>query len=367
MSPTITDVDVAAYPIDLATAFPVTYEEHTQTEHVFVRLRTDNGLTAYGEGTALPWFTGECTETMAATVERWFAPRLVGTELEAACTAFEEARREYPGNPGAKAAVDLALWDLRGKAAGVPVSTLLGPRRREEVPVVTTIPGLTAEEASALARERAEAGFSRFKVKATGDVDADVERIDAVLSAIPSDATLRIDPNTSWQNHPTAKAAIERLDTVEGIEYLEQPVAPERLDDLAAIWAETGIPVYADEAIHGPEDVERIGSDQLAAGCHFKLAKSGSLGDQAEMANAAARHDLAVTVVSAFGTSLDVAANLHLSTVVPTLSSGCEFGATYLVEDPADPQLGREPVMRPPDGPGLGVALDDAVFEQSST
>lgn len=363
MSPTITEVDVAAYPIELVAEFPVTYEAHTQTEHVFVRVRTDDGITAYGEGTALPWFTGECTETMAATVERWFAPRLIGMEVETACASFENVRREYPGNPGAKAALDLALWDLRGKKADVSVSTLLGPRRRKEVPVVTTIPGLKPEKASALARERAETGFTRFKVKATGDVDTDVERIDAVLSAIPSDATLRIDPNTSWQNYPTAKAAIEQLDTVEGIEYLEQPVAPGRLEDLAAIWAETGIPVYADEAIHGPADVERIGSDQLAAGCHLKLAKSGSLGDQMEMANALARHSLRVTIVSAFGTSLDVAANLHLATVVPNLSSGCEFGASYLTEDPTIPQLGRDPVMHPPAGPGLGVEVDDAVFE----
>lgn len=363
MTPTITDVDIAAYPIELASEFPVTYESHSHTEHVFVRLRTDNGLTAYGEGTALPWFTGECTETMAAAIERWFAPTLIDTEMDEASKAFEEIRDEIPGNPGAKSAVDLALWDLRGKAANVPVSTLLGIRHRDEVPVVTTIPGLDATEAADLARKRAKAGFSRFKVKATGDIDADVDRIDAVLSAIPPDATLRVDANTGWKNYPTTRAAVDRLETTEGIEYLEQPVAPERVEDLAAIWAETGIPVYADEAIHGPADVERIGADRLAAGCHFKLAKSGSLGDQAEMANAAARHDLAVTVVSAFGTSLDVAANLHLSSVVPNLSSGCEFGASYLTEDPADPQLGRDPVMRPPDGPGLGVTVDDAVFE----
>lgn len=363
MTPTITDVDVAAYPISLANEFPVTYEAHTETEHVFVRLRTDDGFTAYGEGTALPWFTGECTETMAATVERWFAPRLLEKDLAEACAAFEDVRHEFPGNPGAKAAIDLALWDLRGKAAGVPVSDLLGIRRRDEVPVVTTIPGLEAGAASAMAQERAEAGFIRFKVKATGEIEADVERIEAVLAAIPSDATLRIDPNTSWQNYPMARAAIESIENVDQIEYLEQPVAPERLGDLAAIWAETGIPVYADEAIHGPADIERIGTDQLAAGCHFKLAKSGSLGDQAEMTNAAARHGLAVTVVSAFGTSLNVAANLHLASVVPDLSSGCEFGASYLTEDPTDPQLGRDPVMRPPDDPGLGVSVADEVFE----
>ncbi len=363
MTPTITDVDVAAYPIELASEFPVTYESHSHTEHVFVRLRTDDGLTAYGEGTALPWFTGECTETMAAAIERWFAPQLVDATLDEASTAFEGMRNEIPGNPGAKSAVDLALWDLRGKVADVPVSTLIGIRRRDEVPVATTIPGLEATKAAALARERVEAGFSRFKVKATGDIDTDVARIDAVLSAIPTDATLRVDANTSWKNYPTTRAAVERLETTDGIEYLEQPVAAERVEDLAVIWAETGIPVYADEAIHGPDDVGRIGSDRLAAGCHFKLAKSGSLGDQAEMANAAARHDLAVTVVSAFGTSLDVAANLHLASVAPNLSSACEFGASYLTEDPTDPQLGRDPIMQPPDGPGLGVTVDDAVFE----
>lgn len=363
MMPTITEVEAIGHRIPMASNFPVTYESHADTEHVFVRLHTDGDLVGHGEGTALPWFTGESTEDMVAVIDRWLAPQVEGKSLDAAVADFEDFRKRFPANPGAKAAVDLALWDLRGKRAGLPVSELLGVQVRDSVPVVHTIPGLKPDEAVGIAEQKLSEGFTRFKIKATGDLDADVARIESVLSVIPEDATARVDANTGWKDFPTARKVLDRIDQLDKIEYLEQPVRPDRLSDLRAIWTETGVPVYADEAVHGPADIEQIGAEQLAAGCHFKLAKAGSLGDEADMAKIADRHDLAVTVVSAFGTSLNVAANLHLASTVPTLSSGCELGAIFLADDPTTPQLGREPSMAVPTGPGLGVELDDALFE----
>jgi L-alanine-DL-glutamate epimerase-like enolase superfamily enzyme len=363
MTPTITGVDAVGHRIPMAEDFPVTYESHDDTEHVFVRLRTDDGTVGYGEGTALPWFTGESTEDMAAVVARWLAPQVEGKPLDEAVADFEAFRKRFPANPGAKAAVDLALWDLRGKRADLPVSELLGERLRDEVPVVHTIPGLDPEAAAEVAEEKLAEGFTRFKVKATGDADADVARIERVLSVLPEEATARVDANTGWKDFPTARRILDRIERTDQIEYLEQPVAADRLADLRSVWTETGVPVYADEAVHGPGDVERIGADRLAAGCHFKLAKTGGLREEAHMAALADRHDLAVTVVSAFGTSLNVAANLHLAATVPTLSSGCELGAVFLADDPTTPRLGREPWMAVPTGPGLGVELRESLFE----
>lgn len=363
MSVAITGVDVVGKRIPLAGEFPVSYETTPDTEHVFVRLRTDGDVVGYGEGTALPWFTGESTEAMAATIDRWFAPRIEGTPVKEAMAEFTQFRERFPGNPGAKAAMELALLDVRGKVAGLPVHELLGTRAHDTVPVVYTIPGLEPSEAASLVHEQSEAGFTRFKVKATGELETDVARIDAVLDALPAGATVRIDANTGWGDHPTALEAIERIQVTEKVEYLEQPVSPDRVEDLRSLWYAAGIPVYADEAVHDVADVEEIGRKQLAAGCHLKLAKAGSLIEEEHMARVAHRHGIEVTVVSAFGTSLDVAANLHLASVVPNLSAGCELGAIYLERDPTTNELGRAPEMTVPTGSGLGVGLEDDIFE----
>lgn len=358
----ISSVDVVGRRIPFAEAFPVSYGTDAVTEHVFVRLGTDDGTTGFGEGTALPWFTGETTDGMVAVIDRWLRPRIAGEPLDEAAVAVERFVDEFPGAAGAKSAVALALLDLRAKRSGVPVRELLGATVRETVPLASLVPGIEPERAEAEARRASEEGYRRFKVKATGDVETDVDRANAVLQAIPDDATARIDANTGWRNYQTAIGALDDIEPLAKVEYLEQPVAADRPRDNGKLWAETGVPVFADESVHGPGDVERLGAEGLVAGCHLKLAKTGSLTRLVEMAGIARRHDLDVTVVSAFGTSLDVAANLQLAAVTPNVSAACEFVPNLIDDDPATNPIAVEPTVPLPDGPGLGVELQDDLF-----
>lgn len=360
---TITSLDVVGERIPFTDSFPVSYEADRETEHVFVRLETEASGVGYGEGTALPWFTGETTESMVAVVERYLEPRVVGEPLESAEAAVRTVARSFPNAPGATAAVEMALLDLRGKSGGYPLSALFGPRVREAVPRTYIVPAIEPERAAQKAEGAADRGHRAFKVKADGDREGDAERINVVLEAIPDDATLRVDPNTAWVNAPTATNALALVDDVDRLEYLEQPVPPGRPGDLRAIWESTGVPVFADEAVHGPADVERLGADGAVAGCHLKLAKAGSLRDLGEMTRVAARHGLAVTVASAFGSSLDVAANLHVAAVADSLSRGCELCTDLIASDPVDEPLELGPEVAVPTGPGLGVSLDETLFE----
>lgn len=358
----ITSIDVVGRRIPFADSFPVSYGSDETTEHVFVRLETDDETIGYGEGTALPWFTGETTDGMVEIIRRWLGPLIDGAPLDDAAAAVEEFLDDFPHAAGAKSAMSLALVDLRAKRAGVPARELLGPTVRDTVPLVYLLPGIDSERAETEVRQASDEGFRRFKVKATGDIEADVDRINAVLGAIPDDATARIDANTGWRNYQTAIRAIDEIDLPEKIEYLEQPVAADRPHDMEQLWSETGISVFADESVHGPSDVERLGAEGLVAGCHLKLAKTGSLDRLAEMASIARRHALDVTVVSAFGTSLDVAANLQLAAVTPNISAACEFVPDLIDEDPATDSIDVEPSISIPDDPGLGVELREELF-----
>lgn len=359
----LTRIDVVGRDIPLADAFPVSYEEHTTTDHVFVRVHTDGDLIGYGEGTALPWFTGETTASMVSFVEDWVAPRLEGESLAAARRAFAEFTQAFPGNPGGKAAVELALLDLGGKRAGRPVWDLLGEPRREAVPCVYPVPGLPPEEARDVTDRGLAAGFERFKIKATGDVESDIARIDAVLERLPAGATARVDANTGWETYPKARRAVDAIAEPEKLEYLEQPVAADRPEDLRRLWYETGVPVYADEFVHGPRDVDRLGREGLTAGFHLKLAKTGSLREMARMAVAGADYGLKAVAVSAFGTSLEATAVLHLAAVIPAIPLACELDPALIAEDPTTDPLDVQPETPVPDRPGIGVDLEDDVFE----
>lgn len=358
----ISEVKVVGKRIPMADTFPVSYESHSDTEHIFVRVETDTGVIGYGEGTALPWFTGEVTEGMAAVAERYLAPRITGRTLNDAAATVAAFLDTFPGAAGAKAAVELALLDLRGKRAGVPVHDLLGPRVRDEIAVTQILPALDPEAVVERARAAADAGFRSFKVKADGNVDRDVDRINALLDALPDDACLRVDANTGWKRFRTALDAVERIDRPEKVEYIEQPVATAHPDDMRHLWEQTGIPVYADESVTSPADIERFGAEGTIAGCHLKLAKTGSLYRLSEMQRIAARHGLTVTVVSAFGTSIEAAANIHLAATTPNISVGTEICTDLIASDPGTPGFPDAPVLDVPTEPGLGQTLPDKIF-----
>ena len=358
----IISVETRGKRIPFAEAFPVSYEDHAETEHAFVRIETDQGVIGYGEGTALPWFTGETTAGMVGVIENWIAPKIRGKSIEKAIASFETFRSQFPENPGAKAAVELALLDLRGKQIDAPVRELLGPTVRSELPLVYPIPGVSSARAAELLDDGLEQGFSRFKIKATGDIDSDVSRIQPVLSGLPQGSTARVDANTGWRTYATTMRVLSRIENTDRLEYLEQPTTPERPEDLKHIWEESGVETYADEFVHSATDVVTLGERGLVAGCHLKLAKTGSLTRMSMMAQLADEYGLAVTPVSALGTSLESTAIRHLAATVPTLSNACELDPGLLEDDPVIDPSPIGPTVPIPDGPGLGVELDDELF-----
>lgn len=360
---TIANISAVGVRIPFAEDFPVSYEPEQATHHVFVRVRTDDGLTGYGEGTALPWFTGDVAAGLESVVRDLVGPTVAGRSLEAAMSKLRTFQDSFPGAYGAMAAVEMALLDIRGKRLGAPLYELLGTKVHESVPVVAVIPALTPVDAASRAREFVEEGYDRFKVKADGDLSADVDRINAVLEEIPQGGSLRVDANTGWETYPTAARVLDGVTDLDRLEYVEQPVGVDRVDHMERLWFDYDVPVYADESVSDVSAVERHGSAGQIAGCHLKLAKSGSLVALAEMASSARDHGMDVSVVSAFGTSLEATANLHLASVVENTSAGVEICTDLLAENHGTPTLVQAPELPVPTSPGVGVELDDSLFQ----
>jgi len=358
----IVSVDIAGRRIPFEDAFPVGHGVERNTHHVFARVETDEGVVGYGEGTSLPWFTGDLTDGLVEVAREWIRPRILEKEIDEAGMEVEALRERFPGAPGAFAAVELALLDLRGKELGTPLSTLLGDRSRNEIDVVKVLPAGDPDEIAAKASAWTDRGYRRLKVKADGNLERDVARINAVLAAIGEDATLRVDANTSWCQYANAKWVLDRIEHPDRLEYVEQPVKAQLPDHMNRLWMETGVPVYADESVYETGDIETFGRGSTVAGCHLKLAKSGSLRELYRMGRAARRHSMTVSIVSVFGTSLEATANLHLAAVTENLSLGCEICIDLLEEDIGSPALEEEPRVRIPTDPGIGVDLPDELF-----
>lgn len=367
MSSPITSVDVTARELPLSEAFPTSYGD-LPTDHCYVRV-SDGDRVGYGEGAALRTFTGETARTMSVVAREHYAPAVAGKEPDDALVALADAREALPGHPGAAVAVEAAVLDLKARRLGVPLRDLLGPTRRTSVPTVWAVGAIPPDEAVDSVRTGLDAGYTRFKLKADGDPAGDALRVNAVTGLLaregdPAELSVRVDANTGWETAERARRAVDAFDHPEFVEYLEQPVASEATADLRALRRDAGVPVFADEAVHGLADARKLTREPAAvSGICLKLAKTGSLREWTTMAELAAAADRPVTPISAFDTSLGVALTLQLCATVPRLSAGAELVSDMVEGDPATGGIQVGPETPVPDGPGVGVTLPDSLFD----
>src|SRR2546421_10352939 len=225
---------------------------HTVSPFLLVRVHTDMGLTGIGEASCTPRWSGEDQVTGAHLIRTYLEPLLVGenpTQVEQLSKKF---RLAFAGNYFTKAAVEMALWDITGKAAGKPVYELLGGMVREFVTTKWSVSGVEPEKAASIAEWAIGQGFKAMKVKVGIDADGDFARVEAVRKATEGEIKLGVDANGGWSPE-VAAGAIERLKSL-GIYFAEQPIAPEDIAFMPELRKKIGIPVIADESIYTLQD-----------------------------------------------------------------------------------------------------------------
>ena len=327
--------------IDLQTRHPFTIARGSTTAYrvVRVRLRDPDGVEGWGEAAPSRYY-GETADTVAAALGR-LAPVLPAdpSDLEGADAAL---LRAAPRDAAARVAISAALHDLAGKRLGAPLWRLWGldPAR---APLSSFTIGLdTPERVQAKVREAAPYPILKIKVGTPDDA--------AVLRAVRevTDKPLRVDANAGW----TVSEALARLPLLEEmrVELIEQPVAPDDLEGLAAVHRASRIPIVADEACRTAADIPRLAG--TVDGINIKLAKCGSLREALRMVEAARAHRLSVMVGCMIETSLGITAAAHLT---PLLDLADLDGAALLVKDPfAGATIDGGRIVLPA-GPGLGV------------
>ena len=363
----IADLRVVLADIPLKRPHKMSFTTLETVNFVLVRLETSDGLTGWGEAACLggPTWSEESAESVAATVERYIAPWLIGrdpTQIEA--LRLEMARR-VQGNPFARAAVEMALWDLAGRALGVPVHRLVGGRVRDRVELSWSLAVADPREEMEEAREKRSLGHRVFKIKtAASPVAADVERVRRLREALGPAVSLRVDANQGW-DRPTALKAIRAMEPYD-VDFVEQPVPRWDLEGLAMIAERSAVPIMADESCFTAHDalaIARLGSVSILS---LKLTKSGGLLGSLAIARVAEAAGMGCYVGCMIETSLGTAAYLQLALAAAPVTWGCElFGPLLLAAD-----ITRRPVQYADgcilslDGPGLGVEVDETALKE---
>ena len=258
-------------------------------------------------------------------------------------------------NGSAKAAVDIALWDLYGKSLGVPVYRMLGGNRRQ-ITTDITISVNDPEEMARDAREAVRRGYDTLKVKVGVDPSLDVERLSAVRKAAGPDVRLRIDANQAWRPREAVRILNEMQARGLGLELVEQPVAAQDLEGLAYVTRHSDVPVLADESVFSPRDALTVMQTHAADLINIKLMKCGGLTNALRIASAAEIYGVECMLGCMLEAKISVNAAVHLACARDIITKIDLDGPVLCSEDPI---LGGarfdEKDITVSDAPGLGI------------
>lgn len=335
-------------------------EEVRRADNVLVRIETDSGLVGWGEAASAPLMTGETIESIVSAVH-FLKTALLGrdpADIEGALTAMDG--RMY-GNHGAKAAIEIALHDIAGRASGTPVHALLGAKVRSRMPLLGMIGGGSFQGDLDEAAKKKAAGFTVFKVKVGVDTAAkDAERTRAVCQVLGGGMIISADAN---QGFSTAEA-IEYVRGVKGagVDFLEQPVMADDLGEMAKVAAvDPSIAIGADEGIHSLADIQSHHDRRAARGVSLKAIKLGGLRGLVAAGRLCGTLGMSVNLSCKTGeSSVACAAALHAASVIPNIDWALTLTHTALGEDiTAQPVPTAHGHVEVSDRPGLGVDVDE--------
>jgi muconate cycloisomerase len=342
---------------------------HTTSPFLIVKVHTDEGLMGLGEASCTPRWSGEDQFSAQHFIKTYFEPLLVGQDPTDVAGCSKLFMPVVAGNPFTKAAVEMALWDLAGKAAGKPVYELLGGKVREVVPTKWSVSGRDPEPAAEIARWAIGAGFHKMKVKVGIDPDGDVARVHAVREAVGPDVPLGVDANGGWGTAANAIAAIDRLREF-NLAFVEQPVPAGDLFGMADVRARArGLPVIADESVYTLADAKNLARAGAADVLSIYVGKAGGIGPAREIAEFAQSAGLACTIGSNLEMGIGSAAMIHLALATSGITAeqyACDIiGPLYYEDDVLAEPLDLNPgEARATENPGLGVELDELKVER---
>ncbi len=345
-----------------------------------VKITAVDGTYGIGESASQTWYLGETAEQMESHF-RLFDEALRGKDASNFALAHQIMEATVgggmPGGRGARSGVDMALYDLVGKARGVPVHALLGGAYRTSFQLLTNLYHKTPEEMAEASKDFVDQGFKGLKIK-VGDVvlakgwnrdnmESELAKLEAALKAVPRDVYIDADANQGWRSAKWTVSVLQRFEAYDNLS-IEQPLPYADLEGAAFVRAHAKVPLIMDESVWSPQAMMQLIRMGAADRIVLKLNRVGGFFPAQQIIGMCEAAGIGVSVDTNPYTLLGDTAVCHIAATVSTpYPVDCEGHVSFLSLGAVSPYIGGITIAGGraslPDSPGLGIDIDFQTLE----
>ncbi|MBR1121014.1 hypothetical protein JQ628_05765 [Bradyrhizobium lablabi] len=362
----ITEVRIRRIKMRLKEPFVIASQSIVECDHLICIVNTDSGVSGVGAVATIPAFMGETGETIEAAMI-YLSDGMKGKDPFGIDRIVQQFDEQLPGNNSAKAALDLALHDLMGRALGLPVYRLLGGAVRHRIPLAWIIGLKSVKETVDEAVRKYQGGFKVIKVKIGHDDGEDLEKIRLIRNELGADALIRVDANCAY----TADGGLRILSKLEqfDLELIEQPCRQADITGMRRLRQALQTPILADESVMSPEDALRIVMEEAADIINIKVGKVGGIAKARRIAAIADAGGLPIVMSGNLELGPGIAASAHVAASLKNARYATDIfvGGHKHFDDTILEGWGEEGMtIRVPEGHGLGVTVRPEFMPEAS-
>jgi len=357
----ITKISIFKALIPLKEPFKIALGVIKEVESFFIKIETSTGIYGMGEVAHYHAVTGE-TQSICEAAAIDLGKLLIGNNPLDISGNLNRMNQYLKFNSAVKAGFDMALYDIAGKVAGLPLYALLGGSKRgltTDQTIGIDTPEVMANKALVFKND----SFTAIKVKLGESLETDVARIQKIRESIGPDIKIRVDANQGW-DYPTATVALKRMETY-NLEYCEQPLPVWDYENMRRLRESNITPIAADESVFDDKDAFKLAANGCCDILNIKLAKSGGINTAVKIDNIAVSAGLPCMLGCMHETRLGLTAAAHIASAHPNIKYLDLDGHFSLSIDPVDNgMICQEENITLPDTPGLGADINRDFLEK---
>lgn len=352
----ISSITAASVDLNLAEPYTIAYETVSHATNVFLKVETNTGLTGYGCAAPDLEVTGETSDSVLKSVNEIIEPKLKGVDPLRLAYQLNKIKEPLAEHPSAMAMIDMALFDILGKTANLPLYILLGGYR-DRIRTSITIGILPLKETLEKAGQFIKEGFKIIKLKGGVNVEEDIEKIKKIRETVGQNIELRFDANQGYSVEESIRFVKQTRSAK--VQILEQPTPKGSPDKLKRVTSIVPIPVMADESLMDLTDAFRLARKGLVDTVNVKLMKVGGINEAMHINSVAKAASLEVMIGCMDESALAISAGLHFALAKPNVEYADLDGHLDLLNDPAHGAvILKEGTLYPTGQPGLGFNID---------